>query len=84
LLNIDIPPLLALQICPSGCVPVDLVDEIGRQADMIGCGRRMAEITPGMYKMADDARMTRYPQALRFVENLTVAGETAMRQARSS
>ena len=34
--------------------------------------------------MADDARMTRYPQVLRTVENQAVAAETAMRQARSS
>jgi pimeloyl-ACP methyl ester carboxylesterase len=34
--------------------------------------------------VADDARMTRYPQVSLVVENLTVAGETGMRQARSS
>ena len=43
----------------------------------------MAEITAGMYKMANDDRMTRYPQALRLVENLAVAGETGMDRARS-
>jgi hypothetical protein len=43
----------------------------------------MAEITAGMYKMADDARMTRYPQVPRIVENLAVAGETGRRQVRS-
>jgi len=33
--------------------------------------------------MANDERMTRYPQGLDIVENLDVAGETGMRQARS-
>jgi len=36
-----------------------------------------------MYKIANDDRMTRYPQALRIVENLAVAGETGMDRARS-
>jgi hypothetical protein len=33
--------------------------------------------------MANDERMTRYPQALGIVENLAGASETGMRQVRS-
>jgi hypothetical protein len=36
-----------------------------------------------MYKVADDERMTRYPQASSIVENLAVAGETGRGQFRN-
>jgi hypothetical protein len=36
-----------------------------------------------MYKMGNDDRMTRYPQALRIVENWAGAGETGTRQTRT-
>jgi hypothetical protein len=35
-LNIEVPPLSALQICSPAPVPVDSVDGAGRQAVVIG------------------------------------------------